>query len=189
MPANKRNKINLLPQEEFESSTLGRILKWALSTFRIMVILTELIVMGAFLSRFWLDAKNSDLNDELNSSKAQVLAYSDIESSIRSNQKKLVIAKALYSQKEVSEIIDNFTKLIPSDVSLNSIAISEGVLTIRSSSLSERSIMQFLVNLDSDIDLSDVNLSQISSSVDNDYTINFTITANVKELTQVKGRK
>jgi Tfp pilus assembly protein PilN len=189
MPANKKNKINLLPQEEFETSTFGRILKWALSSFRVMVIVTELVVMGAFLSRFWLDAKNSDLNDDLNTSKAQVSAYSDIESTTRSNQKRLAIAKSLYTQKNVSEIIENISKLIPSDISLNSISISESVLTLKASSLSERSIMQFLVNLDNNEDLTDVNLSQISSGVDNSYITIFTITANVKSFTIQKGTK
>ena len=49
--------------------------------------------------------------------------------------------------------------------------------------------MQFLVNLDSDEDLSDVNLSQVSSGVDNSYITIFTITANVKSFTTQKGAK
>lgn len=189
MPANKKNKINLLPPEGFATSTFGRILKWVLSTFRIMVILTELIVMAAFLSRFMLDAKNSDLSNEINTNKAQVLAYSDIESSIRLNQKKLIIAKSLYTQKNISEIIEKFSRLIPSDISLNSISISENLLTIRASSFSEQSIMQFLINLDDDDDLSDINLSQVSSSVDNSYITVFTITSNIKGLSTSKGVK
>ena len=189
MPANKKNKINLLPQEEFGASTFGRILKWTLSTFRVMVIITELVVMGAFLSRFWLDAKNSDLNDELNSGKAQVLAYSDIETSVRLNQKKLNIVKSLYSQKGIDEIIDNLSVLIPSDISLNSISISDDLLTIKSTALSERSIMQFLVNLENNEDLSDVNLSQVSSGVENTYLTVFTVTANLVDLASKKGEK
>jgi len=85
----KSKQINLIPQDEFESSNFGRILKWALSTFRIVVIVTELIVMSAFLSRFWLDAKNSDLNEEINVNKSQIIAYKDIETEFRSLQKNL----------------------------------------------------------------------------------------------------
>lgn len=189
MPANRKNKINLLPSEGFDISTFGRVLKWTLSTFRILVILTELIVMAAFLSRFWLDAKNSDLNNEIDTNKAQVLAYSDTESSMRQNQKKINIAKIFYTQKNISEIIENFSKLIPSDISLNSISISENLLTIRASSFSEQSIMQFLINLDSDDDLSDTNLSQVSSSVDNSYITVFTISAKLKGYSESKGSK
>lgn len=187
MPANKKNKINLLPQEEFETSTFGRILKWALSSFRIMVIITELVVMAAFLSRFWLDARNSDLNDELNTTKAQILAYSDIESATRLNQRKIAIAKSLYTQKNISEIIENISKLIPSDISLSSISINDNALTLKALSLSERSIMQFLINLDNSSDLTDVNLSQVSSDIDNEYTTIFTITSNIKGFSTQKG--
>lgn len=186
MPAKKKNKINLLPQEGFEASAAGRILKWALTTFRIMVIATELVVMGAFLSRFWLDAKNSDLNEELNTNKVQVLAYSDVESTIRSNQDKLAIAKSLYSQKSFLGIIDKLSKIIPMDVSFNSIAINGNVLTINASSFTEQSIMQFLINLDSDDDLTDVNLSQVSSSADNYYLTIFTIKAKIKGISVAK---
>ena len=50
----RKEEINLLPQKGFEATTAGRILAWILSTFRIIVIITELLVMVAFLSRFWL---------------------------------------------------------------------------------------------------------------------------------------
>jgi hypothetical protein len=43
MPKNKA--INLLPQEEFDISIIGRTLKWAMGTFRIIVIVTEIVVM------------------------------------------------------------------------------------------------------------------------------------------------
>ena len=70
MAARKKNKeINLLPQEQFAASTTGRVLAWVLSTFRMIVILTEMIVIIAFLSRFWLDIKSNDLTDEVDNQK------------------------------------------------------------------------------------------------------------------------
>ena len=47
-----------------------------------MVIITELVVMSAFLSRFWLDSRNSDLNEEINMNKVQVLAYAEVEKNL-----------------------------------------------------------------------------------------------------------
>src|SRR3989344_780469 len=111
MPKSKEQiKINLIPQDEFESSTFGRVLKWALSTFRIMVIVTELLVMSAFLSRFWLDARNSDLNEEIEIKKAQIGAYQDVEDSFRKYQAKLVLAKSLYSTGATSQVFKNIIK-------------------------------------------------------------------------------
>ncbi|MEK7168752.1 MAG: PilN domain-containing protein [Patescibacteria group bacterium] len=173
----KTNRINLLPQDEFQSSTFGRILKWALSSFRVMVIVTELIVMSAFLSRFWLDAKNSDLNDELNVSKAQVQAYSDVENEFRLYQKKLSIAKNLYLQNKNSNLIADITKLMPEDLLLSSIQETEGDIQLKAISFSERSVAQFLINLGGLKSLSDVTLSQVASSVDNSFATTFTIDA------------
>lgn len=180
MPIRKTKQINLIPQSEFDTSPLGRILKWALSTFRVMVIVTELIVMSAFLSRFWLDAKNSDLNDEINVNKAQVLAYSDIESKLRMYQKKINISKSLYSQKKISDMMNTITKLIPNEVSFVSIAVNGNQLEIKATASSEQAVAQFLVNLNDYKDLKDVNLTQIGSSVENIGQTVFTVAGEIK---------
>jgi Tfp pilus assembly protein PilN len=177
MAAKKRKSINLLPQEEFESSTVGRILHWALTSFRIMVILTEMVVMGAFMSRFWLDAKNSDLSDAINVAKAQVMAYSDIEQEFRLDQKKLAIAKSLYNETKYNESLYKISKAMPPDVSLVSLTFSGNSVQMKARSGSERSIAQFTINLENTNIVKSVELSQISSSVDNDNFITFTITA------------
>ncbi len=63
MAARKNQQlINLLPQEEFAVSTLGRILAWLMSTFRYIVIAVEMVVMLAFLSRFWLEWNTHDVD-------------------------------------------------------------------------------------------------------------------------------
>ena len=98
-------RINLLPQEEFEASVLGRILRWAMGTFRIIVIITEMIVMGAFLSRFWLDAQNSDLNDQIKISSAQISSQASFEKKFRDVQTKLKI------YKDISQISQSHNKL------------------------------------------------------------------------------
>ena len=79
--------INLLPKEEFAASTWGRILTWLLSTFRIIVIFTEVIVMAVFLSRFWLDAKANDLNELLRKNQAILKTTTEFENEFRDIQK------------------------------------------------------------------------------------------------------
>lgn len=177
--SNKSKQINLIPQDEFETSNFGRILKWALSTFRIVVIITELIVMSAFLSRFWLDAKNSDLNEEINNSKAQILAYKNIETEFRSLQQQTAIAKALYLEPKISSIITTISSSIPNDIVVSSISDTNNELAIKASSLSERSIAQMLVNLQSTSELKEVSLIQANSNFDNNATTVFTVSAKI----------
>src|SRR3990167_2313941 len=70
--------VNLLPADRFEFSPLGRFLIWALSTGRLIVVLTELVVIGAFLSRFWFDRKLSDLRQTRMQRTASVQEMDDV---------------------------------------------------------------------------------------------------------------
>lgn len=176
----KKKTINLLPVEAFQSSIIGRVLKWSLTSFRVMVILCELMVLGAFLSRFWLDARISDLNEEINIAKSQVLAYQDVETEFRALQKRLLVTNELYSQKKLSNLIETVNRYIPSDVLLNSVTLIEGSIQIKATSFSEQSIVQFIVNLEATDIFDDVSLSQVASSIENESFVTFTLTTKLK---------
>lgn len=183
MPINKSKIINLLPGDDFQSTTFGRILKWALSSFRAMVIITELIVMSAFLSRFWLDAKNSDLNEQLNINVAQIKAYQDVEQEFRLYQNQLNIAKSLYSNTKNSELIQNITRVLPNELIVSSIQLTGDDLQIKAISFSEQAIAQFLVNLEGLKLLEKIELSQVASSIENSFVTTFTVNAKYKQTT------
>ncbi|HTK03294.1 MAG TPA: PilN domain-containing protein [Alphaproteobacteria bacterium] len=174
MPKNKA--INLLPQEEFETSIIGRILRWAMGTFRIIVIITEMVVMGAFLSRFWLDAQNSDLNESLKVKTAQVAAQAEFEKQFRGLQAKLAIFKTLSQNPKASDRIEKISSKIPEDISLSGITISDTSAQIKGSAISEGGIAQFVANLKTEPSFKKVNLGQVNSS-DNDQAVTlFTLT-------------
>lgn len=183
MPINKSKIINLLPGDDFQSTTFGRILKWALSSFRAMVIITELIVMSAFLSRFWLDSRNSDLNEQLNTGVAQIKAYQDVEQEFRLYQNQLNIAKSLYSNTKNSELIQNITRVLPNELIVSSIQLTGDDLQIKAVSFSEQSIAQFLVNLEGLKLLEKIELSQVASSIENSFVTTFTVNAKYKQTT------
>jgi Tfp pilus assembly protein PilN len=173
MPKNKN--INLLPQEQFETSTLGRALRWATGTFRIIVIITEMVVMGAFLSRFWLDAQNSDLNDSIKVKSAQISAQSETEKQFRNIQTKLDIFKQIKGAAQPSQIIDLVTSKIPSDTILTAVSTSENSALVRGISESELGIAQFVANLKGEPSFKNVELGQLSSSENNPSQTVFSI--------------
>lgn len=166
MPARKKG-INLLPQEEFEASTLGRVLRWAMTTFRYIVIVTEMVVMGAFLSRFWLDARNSDLNDLLDVKKAQILAESEFEKEFRGLQGKLRIFQDLAKEPKSSEVLTKIVSKIPGDVTLQSVSFQNASAQIKGAAGSELGIAQLISNLKADKSFKEVALGQVSSSENN----------------------
>lgn len=182
MPAKKDIKINLLPQKEFERSTVGRILKWALSSFRIIVLLTEMIVMAAFLSRFWLDATNSDLNDSISQKKAIISSYRETENKFRTFQKQIDIFSKITSAAQESEYLNLITSLTPPEISLNSVSDNENSVQIVGASTSEQNISQFIKNLSSNNKFKNVALNKVGSSEDNSSAIVFTIKADISKI-------
>jgi len=168
--------INLLPQEEFASSTLGRILAWLLSTFRIIVIFTEVIVMAVFLSRFWLDAKANDLNDLIRKNKAILSTTTEFENEFRNIQKKLgTFSKISAIKINPSEYINLINKSLPADVFLTSILISDGSIQIKGNSINEIAISQFLVNLKNIENFSEVVLMGTNTNQQNISLIEFNL--------------
>mgnify|MGYP001609810692 CR=1 FL=1 len=178
--ATKKKLINLLPQEEFEASTLGRLLRWAMTSFRYIVIITEMVVMGAFLSRFWLDAQNSDLNDQLQIKTAQIKAQSDFEKSFRTLQAKLQIFKDLSKEKKPSDTIAKIVAKVPGEVSLQSISFQETSAQIKGVAGSEMGIAQFISNLNADSSFKDISLGQLNSSENNPSLTVFNIKLLIK---------
>jgi len=184
MAARKKQKlVNLLPKEEFASSTLGRVLKWLLSSFRVIVIVTEMIVMGAFLSRFWLDAKSADLTDEVRQKQSILIALSEFENDFKDVQKKLSIISGLeVSNINPQENLDIVSSLLPQDVYLSAYGISNGTIKISGISPSERSVAQLLANLKSHENFSDVSLSQLGSAESQTSLLLFEISINPNNL-------
>ncbi len=167
--ANKKEKnaINLIPKSEFESSTLGRILSWLLTTFRYIVIATEMVVMLAFFSRMWLDAKNADLADEIRQKQAVLSATSDFETIFKNNQQKLSLLHDLFAMEGTkSHIFESVVASTPEDIVLSAYSDSDSGIAITGDSPTEMSIAQFLVNLKAIKAVTSVNLTQIKIDQD-----------------------
>jgi len=150
MAARKKEEINLLPQCGFKSTTTGRILSWVLSSFRIIVIVTEIIVMIAFLSRFWLDAQNTDLTEELDQKQAVLAASLNFEREFKNTQKRLKIYSDLtYDKLSKATVANTVSKLLPPDIFLSVITFKDREIGISGISPNEKSIQQLIVNLNS----------------------------------------
>lgn len=176
MPKKGKNKpINLLPSEEFEGSITGRILRWAMTTFRFIVIITEMIVMAAFLSRFWLDAQNSDLNDLLRVKTSQISAQSTFEKSFRDLQARLKIAQDLGKETPPSGVLTRVMAKVPNDISIQSFSYQGSSLQVKGVSTTEIGIAQFVSNLKADKSFKEVELGQIGSSEENGSLTIFTV--------------
>lgn len=169
-------QINLLPSEEFEESTFGRILKWALTSFRIMIMGVNIVVICAFLSRFFLDARNNDLGDRIKVLQGTIIGNSDFEKEFRETQVRLSIYRDLASDESASAVISKISSRLPIDVFLLNISVNNDTILLKGSTSNEASISQLMANLVAESSFEDVSLSSVSSNEDNlgqfDFTLN-----------------
>lgn len=130
-------KINLLPPSEFEVSFWGRFLKWAITTGRYVIIVTELVVIVAFLSRFKLDSELASLTDEIRGKTNVLDAQASFETRFRGIQARIAAAESVInSSPEYGKEIDAISQTVPPGVKLSSLLIGKNADTIEASAVS-----------------------------------------------------
>lgn len=159
------DRINLLPKTDFEKSFWGLFLKWALTAGRYVVIVTELIVIVAFLSRFKLDKDNSDLGDEILGKQRVLEASMDFERDFRYIQSKLTVAGVMAgSQGELGEVVDRIVGKVPSGVKLTRLSAGAGAINISATADTINVFGEFMKRIANDRAWNLVDLTNVSSS-------------------------
>lgn len=129
MPAEPAS-INLLAEENLEESPVARIINWSITLGRYIMITTEIIVLLAFVSRFSLDRKLTDLNEAIEQKQVIIEANYQFEADFKNLQKDLANIKSIISaQHKPYQILTTFKTLLPVDAYLESINLTSTSLT------------------------------------------------------------
>lgn len=144
MPATSPT-INLLGDQDLGHSPAGRILSWATTYGRYIMITTEILVLLAFISRFRLDRQLTDLNEEISQKQAIIEANSGFEAEFRGYQERIQSIKTLVgSQSKLRDILEELLRLVPPDVHFTSLTLGDGKLTAKTTALTTNGFAQFL---------------------------------------------
>ncbi len=156
--------INLLPKSEFEASFWGKFLKWGLTTGRYLVILTELVVIAAFLSRFKLDWDYAAVRDRINGKRAVLTAMAETERRFRLAQSRLGEAgKIIDGQLETANKIEKVTAKVPVGVVLTDVTVSDKEITVSGNANSADEFGVFLSRLAGSGDWKSVGVKSLSA--------------------------
>ena len=162
MPARKYIKVNLLPKDAFETSMLGKFLRWSLTAGRVMVVLTEFVVILAFVSRFWFDKKLNDLREANDLKQTTIQSYVEIEDQMRGV---LVRQKAvevfLDEGLGISDGLAKLKLLLPSGTVLSQVSFLEGGVGIAGMTGSEQALAQTISAMKSYQDVESVEIKKI----------------------------
>lgn len=160
--AHKFTSINLLKKKD--SSFLDKFIKWSLTIGRIVVIVTELIALSAFLYRFSLDRKLIDLHEEIEDNQNLVKLLKKDEDKYRNLQSRLAIAARFGEKsKQISRLYQDTIQIIPSDFQIGTLTISEDILSVQGQARSVTSLATFIRALKENKDVNSISIDRLEN--------------------------
>lgn len=166
MPVQISSRVNFLPSDRFEFSKTGKFLNWALTTGRYLVIMTELVVTLAFLSRFWFDRVLTDLRESRFQKEVTVDSFKDFERTFLSTQSRLNFVKqtvdsSLRADGELAVI----NELSPKGIDYNQIQIEPDRTVLSGFAASASDFSSLLSGLESQERFSEISVKILRLSL------------------------
>ncbi|MCL5746850.1 MAG: hypothetical protein M1277_01030 [Patescibacteria group bacterium] len=162
MDKNNLPSINLIRKEGV--SFFDSFLNWVLTYGRFLVIVTELIALSAFLYRFSLDRKLSDLRDQIKQKQAVVDLLKNNENTYRNLQDRLSeIALLGDSAVTKAKIIKNIISLVPYGFFIDTITESSSSIMVSGHATSSQALLVFIDRLKNYQYTDSVNLTNIEN--------------------------
>lgn len=178
-----KKELSLLPDSENPNSFGAKVIKWLTTVGRWVIVVTELIVVSAFISRFSLDRKNSDLSDTIRQQQAILESTQYFEKEFNSFQQRLKFIKNFYQNDfQYGQKINTLIKSTPDDLLYKSISLQkddqQNILANASlTAFNEGAIIGFINNLTLNPDISSVKINQIEKKEqENNYLVSISVT-------------
>lgn len=170
--------INLL--EDKNKGFLDKAINWSLTVGRIVVILTELIALSAFLYRFSLDRQLIDLHDEIARKQAIIKFYKINEEKYRNFQQRLALASKLTTaQNQMTKVFVDITSLSPNGISVDNLIVTKDAIKIDARASSVQALSTFITSLKRYPNITSVSLDKLENKTSN-AIISVNISAKVK---------
>ncbi|OGH02964.1 MAG: hypothetical protein A2798_00870 [Candidatus Levybacteria bacterium RIFCSPHIGHO2_01_FULL_37_17] len=177
---NKFGSINLVKSDKGE--TVERVINWLLSIGRILVIVTELVALGAFLWRFGLDQQLIDLHSKIKQKQAIVEAFKKNEEEYRNLQDRLSIAASFAdsSQKKLN-VYSEILQLAPEGIAFTQLSKSSNTLSMEMNVNSVSALSSFVAALKSNPNIESISIDKIETKT-NKAVILVGISAEIKAI-------
>lgn len=123
-----KKNINLLQQRGAPPTFWEKLYDWVTNSARIIVIVVELLVLGAFGWRFFLDRKLKDINEDIEVYGEALKNLSDEEQDIRIYQTKMHTYEELWDKSSnMHPILKEVNSYIPSNTKGLSVSVSNSI--------------------------------------------------------------
>lgn len=161
-------------------SLTDRVIGFALTIGRVLVIFTEAIALGAFLYRFGLDRQLVDLHDRIKQEQAIVDLLKNNEATYRNLQDRLTLVNNInLSVTKSLTLYQNIFTMIPPDMLLTTISLSDTSIHVEATIPSLLSLSSFVKKLNSDARIESVSLDRIENKT-SQGSLDVVLTINMK---------
>jgi hypothetical protein len=146
--SNNLPPINLAQDKQIPLS--DKIINWILSVGRLIVIITEIIAIAAFIYRFSLDEKLVDLHSSIKKQQNIVSALKNDEDKFRNIQSRIALAST-FSEKGIktNQTYSDIASLIPSQIVVHSLVLNGDSVSVDADVASISSLSNFVDSLKS----------------------------------------
>lgn len=145
-------------------SVSERVIAFALTIGRVLVIVTETIALGAFLFRFGLDRQLVDLHDRITQEQTIVNLLKNNESAYRNLQDRLTLESNIVAATNKSiTLYQDILQMIPSDMNLITVSFSDTSIHVEGTIPSLLSLSDFVKKLQNDSRVNRVSLDKIEN--------------------------
>ncbi|HET9946575.1 MAG TPA: hypothetical protein VFQ63_00790 [Patescibacteria group bacterium] len=156
-------------------------IEWALTIGRVVIIITELIALGAFLYRFSLDQRLVNLHDHIAQEQAIVNLLKSNETTFRNLQDRLALAKAVMDQSaNTNKTFSDVIQLIPPSMQVSTFLMTQDNIKIDGSLASIAVLRDFVDKIKAYPQVTSVSVDKIQTNTSS-ATIGITITATLKK--------
>lgn len=179
MQKNHHPSVNLLGNRQ--GSIFDKFIDWALTIGRLVVIITEVIALSAFLYRFTLDRQLIDLHSKIKQEEAIVGYLKNREETYRNLQDRLSVASTFSDSGEKKvKLFNNIVTLAPTGMTFNELILTENHVKIDANFQFVPSLTTFVNSLKNYSSIKSVSIEKIENKLSS-ALINVSITANLKE--------
>jgi len=169
--------INLAPKDPFFETALGKVLKWALSVGRYIVIFTEIVVIMSFVSRFTLDRQITDLNNSINQKQSVIESFGDLEMNVRTAQRLVEEYKQVEQSSEILTTFPALTQVTPPGISLRQLIIRSNQISVTGTTFSQDTLNTLINNITVSPFFTDVEVTKIETDPQQRNSFSFAIGA------------
>lgn len=159
------SKITINLSSTAKESIKNIFFKWAVNAGRIIIIVTELIALGALLYRFVIDRQIVDLHDQIKREEIVVKSQEKREEDFRSLQDRLTNSKKFTDETnlKVKTLQAMFSAVKERGFSTSKLNLSQDSIIIEGTSPSVFNLVEFINSLKKQNGVTAINLNEVKS--------------------------